>query len=303
MIFIFLSCTDGKKETTEPVVEPCVDCVLQDSSNYSFTSDIDIATFPLQPQSDVLIDWTGLSSDVQGHAVTEGMVNQVSLVVFLNLDTEEIKSRLANDTLLQADISLYLLCTPEEEQCSLGDFGILQANLYAPDHFEDGQGIWMLALRSPDTLGAHSFAFLIPDETSTETQMLIDNETASLHVDVDFRNMQPLLVPASTNQISIDWRELTKDGLGNDAEPSKIDGLFVGRYSRSLEELENDFFDLDREYQEFWSMSLDNEGVADLSGLEGFGGFDNNSTWLLALQCSTCLNPAPRFITQVVVPE
>jgi len=277
--------------------------VLQDSHNYSFTSEIDIASFPLQPQTNVLIDWTSLSSDVQGHEVTEGMVDMLSLVVFLNLDAEEITRRLANDTLLQSDISLYVISTPEEEQCNLDDFGILGADLYVPDHFEYGLGIWMLALRSPHTLGAHSFAFLIPDEDSTETQIRIDNETASLNVDVDFRNMQPLVVPGSTNQISIDWRELTKDGLGNAAEPSKIDGLFVGRYSRSLEELENDFFDLDREYQEFWSMRLDNEGVANLSGLEGFGGFDNESTWLLALQCSTCLNPAPRFITQIVVPD
>ena len=305
ILWIALACSGRAKETAEAIViEACSECILQDDNNYNYQSGLSIGQFPLQPETDITIEWSGLSSDVQNHAMTPEMVERLTLVVFLDLDATEIEAKLADDTLLQADISLYVICTPEDSQCQLGDFGILGANLYVPEQFTDGRGVWMLALQSDHTRGAHSFAFLMPDQSSTETEVNIANQTSSLEVDADLGSMIPVKVPANTNGIAIDWRELTKDGLGNETDPSKIDEMFVGYYDRSIEELQDDFFNLDREYQGFWSMDLGTSGTANLADLQGesaFVGFDSSGTWLMALQCSTCLNPAPRFITQVIV--
>jgi hypothetical protein len=284
-------------------VPPCTDCVLQDENNYTYTSELSIGRFHLQPEQNVLIEWSELSLDVQQHEMNSEMIEQLTLVVFLHLDTEEIEARLADDTLLQADISLYVICTPQNMQCELADFGILGANIHVPDHFVHNQGVWMVALRSQFTSGAHSFAFLVPDETSTSTEVNISNQTSSLDVVVDFNSLEPLLVSQGVSTITIDWKELTKDGLGNETDPSKIDEMFIGHYTESLEELQSNFFDLDREYDEFWQMDLGTDGTANLADLNGetpFTGFDSSGTWLMALQCSTCLNPAPRFITQVI---
>ena len=304
MWLFFLGCFGNPKDSGQPAVAPCVDCTLQNHNNYKYSSALDIRQYPLQPQSNALIEWSDLQIDVQGHSVEAEMIEQLTLVAFLHLTPEEIEEKLADDTLLQADISLYVVCTPENQRCELGDFGILGASLYVPEHFTDGQGVWMLALRSASTRGAHSFAFLIPDQSSSATEVNIDSTTADLQVDVHFTEHTPLLVQRDNPDVHIDWRELTIDGLGNETDPSKMDELFVAQYNGDLEDLERRFFTLDREYQQFWEMNLDSSGTTSLLGLQGeteFAGFSDEGTWLLALLCSTCLNPAPRFITSVVV--
>lgn len=304
---LFLGC--GAKSTdsavTEDPIPPCSDCIFQDANNYSYTSSLDITNFSLMPESNVRISWADLSIDVQGHEIAPSAIEQVTLVAFLHMTPEEIQDQLANDTLQQADISLYVVCEPTEASCMLGDFGILGADLYVPEYFAAGQGVWMLALRSGQTKGAHAFSFLTPASDSSETDVNITNETSELNVDVDFKSLRPVVLPSQTADINIDWRDIEHDGLGNEVEPSKIDSVFVARYDQSVTELEDVIFDLMTDADALWTMPLDTSGTAnlqDLVGEEPFPGIDSEHRWLLALECSSCISPAPRFVTRLQTP-
>lgn len=290
----------------EVLPDPCTNCVFQDKNNYTYSSILDIETVSLKPESNLQIDWSALSIDVQGQAFDPSTVEQATLIVFLNLTAEEIMVQLANDTLQQADISLYVLCEPNgNTSCELGDFGILGADIYVPEYFLANQGVWMLALRSGQIKGAHSFAFLVPDPNSEATTVSLDNNSAQLTVDVDFRSLTPVVLPSEVPDIAIDWREIERDGLGNEIEPSKIDSVFVARYDRSVAELEDSIFDLMTDADALWTMPLDTSGQANLKDLEGelpFTGIDDSHRWLLALECGSCTSPAPRFVTRLQAP-
>ena len=135
--------------------------------------------------------------------------------------------------------------------------------------------------------------------------MLIDNESALLSVDVDFRSLMPVVLPDQEANIAIDWRDIERDGLGNEVEPSKIDSAFVARYDRSITELEDSIFSLMTDADALWTMPLDTTGQANLQDLTGdvpFTGIDDAHSWLLALECSSCMSPAPRFVTRLQVP-
>ena len=307
--FVYSACQPKVSDTAvqaDQLPDPCTDCIFQNRNNYTYSSVLDIATVPLKPESNLQIDWSALSIDVQGQDFDPTTVEQATLVVFLNQTPEEIQVQLANDTLQQADISLYVLCEPDgNTSCQLGDFGILGADLYVPDYFLANQGVWMLALRSSQIKGAHSFAFLIPDPSAENTSVALDNNSAILTVDVDFRSLLPVVLPSEESNISIDWREIDRDGLGNDIEPTKIDSVFVARYDRSITELEDSIFDLMTDADALWTMPLDTSGEANLQNLEGdvpFNGIDDDHSWLLALECSSCTSPAPRFVTRLQVP-
>ena len=73
----------------------------------------------------------------------------------------------------------------------------------------------------------------------------------------------------------------------------------------SVEDLEQQVFDIELIATEIWELGLDRETEADLSearsrdGGAAFDGFADRSdgVWLLALMCSTCQNPAPLLLS------
>ena len=69
--------------------------------------------------------------------------------------------------------------------------------------------------------------------------------------------------------------------------------------------LAEDFLDLEQLAEDRWELDVTGRTSASLGELDGFGGVDADHRWLLALRCSTCRNPAPRFLTvlEPVSPE
>jgi hypothetical protein len=77
---------------------------------------------------------------------------------------------------------------------------------------------------------------------------------------------------------------------------SNIDRLMLARYTLSLEDLEARFLELEDLAEEMYIVDVAGLGSYDLMELEGFAGFEGEGTWLLAMRCSTCVNPSPQFV-------
>jgi hypothetical protein len=100
----------------------------------------------------------------------------------------------------------------------------------------------------------------------------------------------------------VDWRDVTRDSLGNDIVFESIDSVIVGFFAdMTLDEIEAQILDLELIATSLWEVELEGGRTADLADARGrsgggaFPGFarDEEGIWMLALMCSTCQNPSP----------
>jgi len=305
---LWVACADGPaSETGTPLPPPCTDCAITDAHNYSLTSEMVGDVVKLKALTDATIDWSGLSVDVQGHGVQPTDVTQVLLVAFAELPPEAVMEGLARDQLTQSEVAIYVICEPEgATSCDLSDFGILSSTFDVEQYFLPSVQTWMVVPTRPGQQGGFSFLFLQADDGATATTATVTNTSASLEVDVDLASALPLVVPPGEAAIQLDWSGLTTDGLGNAMEARTIDQLWVARYDRPVSSLEGAIFDLELDALDLYTLDLaggTSASLADLQGDTPFTGITTDSTWLLALRCSTCTHPAPRFMATLVADD
>lgn len=285
-------------------VAPCGDpCGLTDENGYRYTAELDVAVAPAAELEDVRIAWGDVTTDLRGHAYEPADVDESRLVFFTGLAPDEVEEALATDTLDQSDVGLYMLCSDEvDHDCQLSEYGILGSQAGIDAYFEGGKGSWLFALVTREVPGARALLFLDP-VADGPTEVAFEDGGSSLAVEVQLDELVP--VGLSAADVVIDWSALSTDGLGNAVEPRKLDRLEVARYDMDLEELEARFLDLEQLATGRWSFDTNGEtsaSLADLEGDEAFPGVDDEGTWLLALWCTTCQTPAPRFLTVVRPP-
>jgi hypothetical protein len=78
--------------------------------------------------------------------------------------------------------------------------------------------------------------------------------------------------------------------------------------SLTTEELEEDFLHLEELAESLWRLEIPAGTSVELGELlddsgNSFEGIDENGTWIFALMCGACSNPAPWFITVFEVCE
>lgn len=299
-----VACTAESVDSGEP---PCESCALSDDNNYTYEANLHIGTFQLTEATDFTIDFSGLTTDIHGAAIDPAeVVVKLTLAVFLSLTPEQIAEGLTNDTLAQADITLFTTCYPTTTACGLDEFAVLGSSPELAPFFLEGNGNWLVALTGESMSLAYGLAILQADPASTETTAWVDADTSALDLSVDLGSLRPVTVPAATPAIDVSWSDLSRNGLGAAFEADAVDQVLVGRYDEDLGALESQAWDLVDIAAESWSLSVDDgEDAVDLSALEGdraFPGVDADSTWLLALRCTTCVNPAPPFLTVLKAP-
>ncbi len=282
-------------------VEPCMACALDDANNFAYTSDLAIGTLAVPEHADATIGWDTLTRDIRGDALDpRADVEEARLVAFRDLPADEIAWRLAHDELDQADVGVYVTCAPSDARCSLSAFGMFGNPIDIQQYFEEGYGTWLLALGERGAAGADALVFLEPRADATAAEVAVTDATSRLDVDVDLRSLAPVVIPAFDDGVTLDWSALTRDGLGDPLDAATIDELWVGRFAETPAELEQDVFALERLADLAWTLDvagLDRAALRDLEGEAPFLGIDRQGTWVAALRCRTCTNPAPRVLT------
>ena len=289
------------------------DLILADANNYSFQGDMNIASYPAAELTDVLIDWSAVTEDLQTHPMDAAEdVNTMSLVVFTYLSHEEVEVGLSENTLQQADVGLYLFT----DVTGMTSEYMSETTLFGTDvdvetYFETNYGkSWLITLAHGNTPGVGTLmaAFLDPTPGDPGSEAVLDNTSTTLTVDVDITSATTVEAPADT-PLTIDWSGLTIDGQGNEMKMGDIDQVMVGYYETlTPTDLEDQLLDLEYIHDGMWYLDLSSGGTtADLTTLTDdigspFGGITDAGTWLLALRCTTCPNPAPPFLTIFEVP-
>ena len=292
-----------------PIVFLLVGCVteevqldLQDVQNYSLQSDI-VAENLITPSGvDMPVEWSGLTTDLQGREMdptTE--IDELRIIRFGSLTQEEIMEGIATDSLKQADITGFVNYSPEggETSCMLTDFAFFNTPVDPAEHVAEGMGTYLFTALT-GTYDYRMFTFFEPLESVDEGGLSLNSASAVLTLTVDL-GVSEFIPLEKTHHYIIDWSGLTLDGYGHDLETSNIDQLMLARYTQSMEELEQDFVYLDGLGEETYQADVEERGEFDLMEAtttdgQAFEGFDGEGTWILALFCSTCVNPAPLFL-------
>jgi len=280
---------------------------LESQHNFSYSGVLHIPTVPTASGADLDICWDALTHDLQCHGLDPAVdIDNVALVRFRHFDHEEIADRMRSNSLQQADIDGYLEARNDgEATCTtLASMSFFGTDIDVTEEYVEGGGSYVLLMTSGTIpgAGARMITFLEPQAASENVAVDVGDGCDVLEFSVDLASLEPVEVLAD-GPWELDWSGITEDGQGSAIGMSDIDGVMLAAYDGlALDDLEEQFFDLEALAQRSWSLELSGGMTADLgeaTDADGnlFGGFDSDGLWVLALRCSRCYNPAPLFLT------
>ncbi len=288
------------------------------ANNYAFSSTLTLHPTEVAPMGELHFDWSGLSQDFLGHAMAPTDVQMLTLVVW-KLTLEELQQKLNDDVLEQRDnAGIAILQTGgTRQEASLLEFTAPGGGTALPRD-------QLLGYLNPEALDPtlHTYTLMAgggtaPGQdtrmlkafqvspTSQNTEVVMDSTSTGLTYNVNMQSLVPTFVPAGSSSISVDWSYLTMNAMGQTILPQKITRVLVSHYTQTPAELESLFLDLNLIAVESWSSEVPDGTSLALSSLTSdgtatgtpFPGISGEGTWILALQCGSCRNPAPWYLT------
>lgn len=283
---------------------------LGDDNNYGFDGALDGPTITLASGQDAEIDFSALDHDLQCHALDPvADVDNVAVLLFRYLSEAEVEDGLSNDTLDMSDLSAYLSYEPgDATNFRLSDLTFFGTDPEIEGEFIPGNGSFLVLLTTGTTVGtgARMIGFLEPSDESRNTSGSLDDGCSVLTYDADLTSLRPMSVlPAGP--WNLDWSAVTTTGQGGDFTTTDVTSLMLAYYEDlAPSDLEAQFLDLELLADRTWTADHPGGTAADLSLLvdaaDGtpFPGFEAEGTYLVALRCASCPNPAPLVLTQLV---
>ncbi|HEX6766430.1 MAG TPA: hypothetical protein VF103_13150 [Polyangiaceae bacterium] len=286
----------------------CVNAiVVTDANNYRATSTLSIPTVETAP-GDIDVCWPEVTTDLEcNELVPTTEIDNVALMRFQGLSTEEISATMAGGLISPNDLVTYLeLNTDHLSTCtklsSLSFFGTPAdvETAYEPseDHY-----LFLFTRGTTPAIGSVTMLFATPVVGSQNRTINALGGCGMLAVTADFSGITPLRIPEN-GPFVLDLRGVRRDALGYPARADRLSLWFFA--GRTLADLEAHVTDLDAFASEtftaellWWTMDL--SSVTDPATGERFQGFrrPEPGIWVLALSCSTCTAPLPQFLTVV----
>jgi hypothetical protein len=142
------------------------------------------------------------------------------------------------------------------------------------------------------------------DAASTNTDVKIDSNSTKVDFTAEIDSRPPTYIPAGTAAgLGIDWTKMRVTAAGGDFLPSSITRVRIGSYTQTAAELEGDnFLKLDEIAAEMYETEVEagtkiNFDQAKTKDGKVFAGIDSTHTWIIALNCGMCQNPAPWYLS------
>lgn len=290
------------------------------ANNYAFDSTVTLHVKKIAPNSPLNFDWSALTVDIQEQPMTPGTGDVVTvLLALLKLTKDEFEAKLnANENLVNYSKGALAFYPTTETSANIYDFTAPGATEPLPA--EEIDPYLDPVTFPPET---HTYALLVQNSTEpahgvrmvqalqidpneVTTDISVTNDSSSLVYSTDLTTVLPVQVPAANANITVDWKplqEVALNGLGDLWTERQIDEVMVAQYSLSPEELTQQFLSLEKISDQMFrgpvlaGASLNLSTLTEETSGAPFTGIDANGTWILALKCTKCTNPAPWFLT------
>jgi hypothetical protein len=312
---------DGGSDGGADAGPPRVTCtngtiVANEMNDYLFSSALTLPVAHVKPMSNLTFDWSGVTRDFLGNAVNPTTDLSTILLLVFELPLATFEREACGDTLPPASlVVLPPTFTPTGGTASAPFYGgfssggvpvsaanfgqYLDASVYPPS-----DTTFLIAAQTGATLGDDirmMQAFQL-DPASTNTTVNLTDSSTTLSYSADLHHLHPTGVPAGEAAMTLDWGSMKTNALGAAFDPTVISSAIVGHYDQTPDQLEAEFGDLRTIATHLYSASivagvtLDFTALADSTG-NPFPGVDATGTWLVALICDNCRNPAPWYLT------
>jgi hypothetical protein len=309
---------DGGGDAGPPSVT-CTDgtIVANEMNDYLFTSALSLPVTHVKPMSNLTFDWSGVTHDFNLRAVNPTTDLNTIFLLVLDLPLATSAREAANDTLSPSSVVVAPppIFTPTGSTTSAPLYGSFSAGGVAVSAMNFGQYLdatvyspanttFVIAAQTGSNLGKDirmMQAFEL-DPASANTTVTMTNSSTTLAYSADLHHLHPTGVPAGTAGMTLDWGSMKTNALGVTFDLPAITSAIVGQYDQTLDQIEAQFGDLQAIATHLYSANiysgyvLDFTTLADSAG-KPFPGVDATGTWLVALICGNCNNPAPWYLT------
>jgi hypothetical protein len=175
-----------------------------------------------------------------------------------------------------------------------------------PDQYDPAAHSYtaMVAEGSNPKLGFRMLHLLRFEADALNTDVTIANDSTKLTYTVDIASSDSISLPPDHPNIVVDWSHgLTRNALGNPWIPERISRVSVAHYPEmNARDLEGNFLEIEDIASEVYTTlvrsgySVNLNTLVDEAGVS-FTGITHQGTWIVALVCGDCTNPAPWFLS------
>jgi len=287
--------------------------ILKNENNYSSTSTLTLTSVDTASGVDIDICWTGMTKDLQCHDVvpTTGVKN-ISLVQFINKTPAQAQVELISGD-LDTSVVVYRdfhttgdsTCTKLSKVQGLGGGAPIAL---AQDYVESSSDTYVVIASNTTTVGAGAQSMIIvtPKAGNSNTAVDIPSGCDKLDFNANLQDLTKVSIPAQGPWV-VDWSQVTEDSEGKDPNfiVRTVD-LILAHYDKPIADIEADFFNIETSATHLWRIrniegtSSTSKNLAQAQDADGnlFTGFEPaGGVWALGLQCPSCQNPAPLFLT------
>jgi hypothetical protein len=283
--------------------------VYEDTNNYTYSGSLSLQRIDIQPEVDITVDWSGLTTDIRGREVDPETI-EMAAILGLDGTFEEVLPQAERNEIRQDDAPhIFFLENDGATQAQLSSFEVTSL-LFDLGYLVPDPGMtWFLSLVNmpqgrTDIL---STVRLVPTEDSDNTLVTFADDSASLDVTVDLHSAPPLQAKAGKNY-EFDWTGATQDVFGHEFNDQLNDELIIVQHDTTdLAEVEAAFLQLDSSATKVYRANvLAQRKLKLIEAIEvntstPFGGFTTDGTWVIGIICSSCSAPVPALLSVVEV--
>ncbi len=288
---------------------------LEEGQNYAFQSALDIQSVDVRAGGDLHFDWRELTVDMLGRPVDPDQIDRMEVLVF-SLPPRELIQGMNDDSLSQSDLAAIAYLPTRHDSgadylslLSAGGVPLDEETLLAyldPVEYSPLDTTFAVILGQGGALGknARTIQLFRPTAGEDNPTVTITNASASLTFEADIAGAQPVTLPAGRTDIALDWGSaLSRNAMGRPFAPYQITAAMVAHFADlTPRDLEAAFLEMETVASARFTADI-TAGTAlhlgDLTDDTGapFQGITPTGTWVVALFCGTCVNPAPWFLS------
>jgi len=289
--------------------------IAKEANDYKFSSTLTFPPVAVAPNMELTFNWGGVNKDFVGHTVDPRADIDMVLVMMFDLTLQGLQDKVNADTLIMRDFTtLPLRVDTDGVSTSAKLFSFtLNGTVITPDMITP---YFDAAAYPPDT---HTYALMAAtgmtlgqgtrmiqsfrlDPASVNTTVTLSPQSTQLSYTADLHTLKPVGVPAGQAAVTLDWKEMKTNALGNEFILGNVTDAIVGHYTQTPAELEAKFLDLELIATDLYRGQIATGTVVDFSmlktdGGKSFTGIDGTGTWIVALRCGGCRNPAPWYLS------
>ena len=292
--------------------------IANETNDYTFTSSLMLHPVKVKPMSDLAFNWGGVTQDFLGQPVNA--VNDLNTIFLLlvNLPAATFEMQLNNDTFSTSSIAIpgpppaYMPTNGVTMQTLYNNFmgaytvdasmaaQYLDAATYTPSN-----STYVVAAQTGTSMigtGIRMLQSFELDPSSSNTTVTMTNSSTTLTYSANLHSLHPTGVPMGKADLTLDWGQIQTNALGQPFVATNVARAIVGHYTQTPSQLESQFLDLQTIAQDLYTADIPSGSVLDFTQLKdqagnSFSGVDSTGTWLVALICTGCRNPAPYYLT------